>query len=298
VKIKSKNLQFTVLIIILCMLLLTLAFTAGRAIFTKNDTNPRSILADRSLPEDSSVEGASSRLRSGEKEAGGSWSSYRRLGQELALFFRRIGDWGPQDSPSGSGIIPTRVREDEAFREVLSYRAEARERTRLLKETLERFQDELEQEVQARLKEKEKDLEKEVKAAIEDKRRMLEEKYAKYNREIQGEYLLELTNLRFKLELPGLPEEDIKSLEERISAVHEQMKEENQDKSGELEAELTAFAKRRASACDIELAKFERELVYQSKLRYEEEKSRLEKDFLAWQRRKEKELKEEGANLP
>ncbi|HHU50312.1 MAG TPA: hypothetical protein GXZ36_00585 [Firmicutes bacterium] len=235
------------------------------------------------------------------QETKGSWSAYGSLRKEVNAFFQQITNWGPKNSAvtsRHSAEEKRRNNQGDALSELLSYRLEIRERAQLNAETLKRFAADLEREFQSRLQKKKEQISKEIEEATEDKRLSMERKITEYNKQIEAEYFLQLTNIQFKLQLPGLPEEDQVRLKEEMAKIKDEMQVKTVTRTAEFEEELAAFIQRRVAAGEAELVNFERELLMEMRIRYQEEKSRLEEDFVAWQRRKEEELKREGADIP
>lgn len=235
------------------------------------------------------------------QEANGSWSAYGSLRKEVNAFFQQIANWGPKNSAAASRDSAggkRRNNREDTLSDLLSYRLEIRERAQLNEETLKRFAADLEREFQSRLQKKQEQISKEIEKATEDKRLSMERKITEYNKQIEAEYFLQLTNIQFKLQLPGLPEEDQVKLKAEMAKLKEEKQAKTMTRTAELEEELAAFIQRRIAAGEAELANFKQELLMEIRIRYQEEKSRLEEDFVAWQRRKEEELKREGADIP
>lgn len=223
----------------------------------------------------------------------GDWSGYQRLKQAFTSWTRNLSKWWTRIEKPGSARKPEKAGKSLAeYKDEASYRLEVKERLALMEETLKRSQNQLDLEIQSKLRQKENQLNYEIEKAIAEKRKMLAEELAAFRGKTETEYLIRLTNLRFKLQLPGLPAEDQQRLQNEIASIEAEMRQKVEEKARELEAEATAFGERRRIAAAEEIKAYHQQLVFESELRFQEEKNRLEEDFLTWQRRREEEMEE------
>jgi hypothetical protein len=283
----------TGLVAIIILLLISSVFILGRTAFF-TDYNETENPAEEATVSLEPTKQALPETKSG-------WSAYRGLSEEVNAFFRLITDWGPKDREASTGLPAMKKqgnKQDEDQSEMLSYQLEVRERAQLNAETLARFAAELEQEFQSRLEKKQEQISKEIEEATKDKRKSMERKAVEYRKQIEAEYFLQLTNIQFKLQLPGLPEEDQVRLKEQMAKIKDEMQVKTEERTDEFEEELSSFIQRRVAAGEAELAQFKQELLLETRVRYQEEKSRLEEDFSSWQRRKEEGLRREGKDSP
>lgn len=283
------------LITILTILLLIFSvFIIGKRSLFSDSKKARISIAE-------STEATAGSTHNSSQETKSPWSAYRSLRKEVNAFFQQVTNWGPKNSAAASrhsAVGKRQNNQEDTLSDLLSYRLEVRERAQLNAETLKRFAADLEREFQSRLQKKQEQISAEIEEATEDKRWSMERKITEYNKQIEAEYFLQLTNIQFKLQLPGLPEDDQVRLKEEMAKIEDEMQVKTVKRTAEFEEELAAFIQRRVAAGEAELANFEQELLMEIKIRYQEEKSRLEEDFVAWQRREEEELKREGADIP
>lgn len=286
----------TGLVAIIIVLLIFSVFIVGRTAFFADSDETKTPIEETTV----SLEPTKKALQKNLQKTKSSWSAYRGLSKEVNAFFRLITNWGPKDKEASAELsaMEKRGNKQENLSEILSYKLEVRERTQLNAETLVRFAADLEQEFQSRLAKKQEQISKEIEEATKDKRQSMERKAAEYKKQIEAEYYLQLTNIQFKLQLPGLPEEDQVRLKEQMAKIKDEMQGKTEERIVEFEEELSSFVQRRVEAGEAELANFKQELLLETRVRYQEEKSRLEEDFSAWQRRKEEGLRREGKDIP
>lgn len=220
------------------------------------------------------------------------WSAYQKMSfPDLGWRFSK---WWTQLRRPGAGERETTVDKSmEDYSLEATFELEQRERQALREEAIIRYQKQLDEEMAGRLNQKQNQLQYEVKEAINEKRGLLADELAEFQQQIEMEYGIQLTNIQFKLKLPGLPQTDRVKLEGEVKALEDQLKKKIEEETQRCEEKAEAFAKRRRTAASEEFYSYQQRLIFENRIRLEDEKDRLEEDYLAWKKERKREMGEE-----
>lgn len=234
---------------------------------------------------------------SGEKSADGfilpekDWSAYQKMSfPDLGWRFSKW--WSRLRRPGASAREITVDKTFEDYSLEATYQLQCRERQALMEEAIIRYQQQLDEEMTGRLNQKQNQLQYEVKEAINEKRRLLAEELSEFQQQIGMEYGIQLTNIQFKLNLPGLPQTDRVKLEGEVKVLEDQLRQKIEEETEKCEEKAEAFAKRRRTAASEEFFSYQQQLILENRIRLEDEKDRLEEDYLTWEKERKREMGE------
>ncbi|NLY88995.1 MAG: hypothetical protein GX085_05175 [Firmicutes bacterium] len=204
------------------------------------------------------------------------WKTYRRALQRVTGFFSffqkqppvetREPHRGPGEAVEDNGL--------SGFQQQF-----LAEKEKLATETLKRLEEDLKLEIKEKLRRERNRLQQAAGETISKKQAECTEKLADHRRQIEEKHKARLADLRFRLQLPDLPVEEKKRIEEEIRAEEQQITAEIRAKTEELEAELAAFTKEQQAAVGEMLEEYRRQLWREGKAWLRKEAERLGQNY-------------------
>lgn len=217
------------------------------------------------------------------------WSRFEKLMDDIKALEDRLKQLGlPLDEESPSQSIDE-LQNPLTMSERRLLNAEAELHMELMMETLKRWEKDNIEDIKQRMRIREEQLQEEIKDAAAEEQRRYKEKLIDYKNQVEMEFSLRIANIEFKLNVPGLSQEEKQALENEALEIKRTMQGLLQAKDAEYARELNAFVEQRQSEAKIKLEKYLGELQADAHRRMEIQQKKLRQEFQDWQNQRIKE---------
>lgn len=213
------------------------------------------------------------------------WGYFEQLGKDIKLLEERLKSLGvlPENQPNEADSnrlqnLPMTMSDRMLLNSEIEMHME------LMADAQRRWEQDMRDEINNQLKMKEEQLQAEIKAEVYEKQRLYKEKLEDYKDDVDLEHSLKLTNIDFKLKVPGLSEAEKLGLENEKAAIQRTMQEMIKAKEAEYAKELKEFVDHRSAEAKKVLDEYLRQLQVDAQKRLELKQKKMKQEFLDWQK--------------
>lgn len=216
-------------------------------------------------------------------EAHPKWERYQQLSQEIKALQEKLSALGlvQQKPVSGSSFTDKSnagVQSDlgQLFQNELQVRME------MSSDAMKRLEQDIQAELGKKMKDRNERIVAEIDTAVKDKQTLYEQKLKEYSQEMEFQYSLKITNIEFKLKVPGLTDEETKKLSSELQSLKEEKVSLIMERQKTYSKELQEFVQRREKAAQEELEQYLKQLQEEAKRRMELQQLRLQDELNDW----------------
>ncbi|HHZ20294.1 MAG TPA: hypothetical protein GX391_07295 [Firmicutes bacterium] len=212
-----------------------------------------------------------------------SWGRYQQLSKEIKVLQGKLAGLGLVRTKQ-NGVNSLVNQEDSVIQSDLEqlFQKEQQIRAEMMVEALQQREQEIQEELAEKMKKRSQQLNEEIEAAVKEKMALFNQQLQEYAQQVEFEYALKITNIEFKLKVPGLTDEEKKKLTTELKSLLAEKDALLAQRKQAYDEEIREFIDRRQQAGKEELQKYSEQLREEGKRRLELYELRLKKEFEEW----------------